>query len=170
MIARAQLRALRQSAEARLEADGRGRQARRLDTLTSGNLHDAVNVWASSGTHDVHGDISGWDTSRVDIMASLFSCDHYPDFNEDISGWDTSRVTQMYQMFRCANSFDQAIGGWDTSKVEQMDSMFREAAAFNQDIGDWDVSKVQTLQSTFESASVFNQNIDDWGRRRRRRR
>lgn len=137
MIAHAQLRALRQSAEARLEADGRGRTARRLNTLANkGELISAINNMDNNGEHGALGHISGWDTSEINDMNGVFSpasCgsgSYYqgPDgFNGDISGWDTSRVTHMYQMFECANSFNQAIGAWDTSKVTVMQKMFKGA-------------------------------------------
>ena len=137
MIARAQLRALRQSAEARLEADGRGRTARRLQKPSGNQLEDALEQMID-GEHDQWGHISVWDTSQITDMSKLFSpstCDggrgdYNPanPFNDDISGWDTSRVTHMHQMFGCASSFNQPIGGWDTSKVVAMQNMFQGVA------------------------------------------
>ena len=51
------------------------------------------------------GNISGWDTSAVTDMSSLFygesTC------NPDIGAWDVGSVTTMYHMFNSASAFNQ---------------------------------------------------------------
>lgn len=110
------------------------------------------------------GDITGWDTSCIINMASMFKGSN---FNQNISGWDTSNVIDMNQMFYDYTIFNQDIGGWDTSSVQDMSFMFCNNLYFNQDIGGWDVSQVTSMNDMFcgqsEIAwSPFNQDISSW--------
>jgi surface protein len=105
-------------------------------------------------------DISLWDVSNVNTMASMFQSASA--FNQDIGGWDTGNVTLMNQMFNLASAFNQDIGGWDTSNVTSMSSMFQSASSFNQDISSWDVSNVTSMSTMFDTASSFNQDISSW--------
>lgn len=63
-------------------------------------------------------------------------------FNQDISGWDTSNVTDMISMFLLAKQFNKNISSWDTSNVTDMSYMLYGASSFNQDISSWNVNKV----------------------------
>jgi surface protein len=87
-------------------------------------------------------------------------------FNEDISGWDTSNVTIMSSMFKGCSAFNQDINsvgnGWNVSSVTDMSSMFEGCSAFNQDISNWNVSSVTDMSSMFEGCSAFNQDISNW--------
>lgn len=56
----------------------------------------------------------------VDLLNTFQGCS----FTADISGWNTSSVTTMNSMFYSATSFNQPIGGWNTSSVIDMDMMF----------------------------------------------
>ena len=77
-------------------------------------------------------------------------------FNGDISGWDTSQVTTMESMFREASAFNQNIGKWDTSQVINMEQMFYRASAFNQDISGWTGTAATTSQvDIFVEATAF---------------
>merc|ERR1719491_2057088 len=60
-------------------------------------LVSAVNAWISSTDTTYGPTINEWDVSRVDDFSSLFS--FYPAFNDNISGWQTSQVTNMGSMF-----------------------------------------------------------------------
>jgi len=104
-----------------------------------------------------YGDITGWNTSCITNMQSLF---YASDFNQDISGWDTSQVTKMESMFQVNHYFNQPIGSWNTSKVTTMRSMFIEAP-FNQDIGSWDTGSVTNMYGMFY-ATPFDQDIGGW--------
>lgn len=105
-----------------------------------------------------YGDITGWDTSCVTNMHSMFTAS---DFNQDISGWDTSSVTDMGSMFSGASSFNQAIGSWDTSSVTDMSVMFYNTP-FNQSLSGWDTSSVTDMSNMFNSAYDFNGDITNW--------
>jgi surface protein len=85
-------------------------------------------------------------------------------FNQNISLWDVSKVENMASMFENASSFNQSIGGWDVSKVENMRAMFIGATLFNQDIGNWGikVSEVTNMSNMFKGATSFNQDIGNW--------
>ena len=117
-----------------------------------------------SGGDDPNGDaipdITGWDTSSVTNMGSMFY--GASAFNQDIGDWDTSSVEGMDYMFYGASAFNQDIGDWDTSSVTNMGFMFYEAATFNQNIGGWDTSSVWDMSFMFEGASKFDQNIASW--------
>ena len=45
-------------------------------------------------------------------------------FDGDISKWDTSKVNTTYQMFSSASAFNQDIGSWNTEEVTDMDICF----------------------------------------------
>ncbi|CAL6298263.1 unnamed protein product [Bathycoccus prasinos] len=79
-------------------------------------------------------------------------------FNGDISGWDTSQVTTMESMFREASAFNQNIGKWDTSHVINMEQMFYSASAFNQDISGWTGTAATTTAAVdiFLDATAFH--------------
>jgi len=79
-----------------------------------------------------------------------------------ISGWDTSEVTDMSSLFSGAESFNQPLDNWDVSNVTDMDSMFFEASAFNQPLDNWDVSNVTNMEWMFSGAKSFNQLLEKW--------
>jgi surface protein len=66
-----------------------------------------------------------------------------PVFNGDLSGWNTSKVIDMGSMFYNNSAF---VGGglenWDTANVSAMQKMFYGARAFSRDLSGWDVDAV----------------------------
>jgi surface protein len=105
-------------------------------------------------------DISGWDTSNITSMDSLFQ--GQMKFNQDLSNWNVSKVTSMSSMFAFNWLFDQNISNWNVSNVTNMYWMFTNAAIFNQDISSWDVSNVNNMDSMFYGTEKFNQDISNW--------
>ncbi len=108
-----------------------------------------------------------WNTSNVTDMSYMFAVERATmQFNGDISGWDTSKVQTMERMFSYTIYFNQPIQNWDTSSVTNMMSMFSHAYKFNQPLNTdgnrWNVSKVTTMASMFEDATAFNQYLSDW--------
>ena len=80
--------------------------------------------------------------SKARYLDSMF--EGATNFNQDISGWDTSKVGNMDSMFKGLrlngvnySSFNQDISGWNTTTVAFMDSMFENAQVFNQDLSKW---------------------------------
>jgi len=99
--------------------------------------------------------ISGWNTSRVNNMSSMFSfCDV---FNQPIGTWDLSNVTSINGMFNGATNFNQPLSGWGSTLtgVTSLQSLF-DRSAFDQDIGNWDVSRVEDISFMFDNNNVFN--------------
>ena len=126
---------------------------------------DAPNLSAVTSMHrmfagatNIHGDISGWDTSGVTDMSDMFNASS---FNQNLSTWDTSSVTNMVSMFN-SSSFNQDISAWNTSSVANMAFMFYYAPSFNQDISTWDTGNVTNMSGMFGHASSFNQDISVW--------
>ena len=107
-----------------------------------------------------YGHISGWDTSQVTDMSSMFVLAE--SFNQPLGNWDVSSVTKMNRMFDFASSFNQPIGNWDVSSVTEMAGMFNRAESFNQPIGNWDVSSVTDMSWMFSGAQSFNQPLGKW--------
>jgi len=124
--------------------------------ITQSNIQTAVDAWVSNPTTATatYGDISGWDTSLVTDMSSLFK--NKSTFIGDISNWDVSNVTNMHEAFRGASVFNGNIGSWNVSSVTTMEGMFYQASVFNQDISNWTVSNVTDMRSMFYQALAFN--------------
>lgn len=83
-------------------------------------------VWTDPGDSEHVEIVSGADTTSPTciIQAGLESI--------DISGWDTSNVSSMHSMFRIS-SFNRDIGDWNVSKVEFFTGMF-DGSLMNQDL------------------------------------
>jgi len=111
------------------------------------------------GASNFNQDINSWDVSSVTDMNNMFSTS---DFNSNISSWNTSSVIEMTGMFDTAVAFDQDINSWDTSKVTTMRYMFTGATSFNHPLDSWDVSLVTSMEGMFLGATSFNQNISSW--------
>lgn len=103
-----------------------------------------------------NGDISQWDTSKVENMNSMFI---YSIFNGDISGWNTSSVKDMSLMFY-HSGFNRDISKWDVGFVRHMTSMFSHSK-FNADISAWNVEKVQDMKAMFYN-SQFSGDTGNW--------
>ena len=107
-----------------------------------------------------NGDISGWDTTNVTDMSSMFVDAAL--FNQDISSWNVGNVTNMSYMFNGAIAFNQNLTNWDTSNVINMAFMFRDASSFNGDISGWDTQNVTDMPFMFYFAVNFNGDISGW--------
>jgi len=106
-----------------------------------------------------HGTIGSWDVSAVKYMSRLIllaPCK--ATFNADISGWDTSSVTNMFSMFNGATAFNQPLS-WDTSRVANMGSMFYKAEAFNQPLS-WNISSL-TINTAMGYMFMGNYALSD---------
>jgi len=69
-----------------------------------------------------------WDTSGV---TSMFALLNGTQVNADISGWNTSLVTNMSSMFRNNNAFDQDISSWDINQVTNFASFMTSASGLS---------------------------------------
>ncbi len=104
--------------------------------------------------------LNDWDVSQVTDMSTMFHANH--DFNQDLNNWDVSRVTNMESMFSRTSEFNGNISTWNVSQVTNMKYMFVQALAFNQDLNGWDVSQVTTMFEMFKHTGVFNKDISNW--------
>jgi surface protein len=105
-------------------------------------------------------DISGWNTSNVTSLYSMFNnCNK---FNQPLNSWNTSNVTNMTAMFIACSLFNRPLNNWLTNRVTEMRYMFHFATVFNQDLNDWDTSNVTTMEYMFSNARAFNQDIGKW--------
>lgn len=100
------------------------------------------------------------DLGRIEDLDLLFH--KFPDFNGDISTWNTSRVESMAQMF-LGSAFNGDISKWDVSRVQLMAGMF-ENSVFTGDISHWNVSSLIHCTGMFKN-SVFNGDIARWDMR-----
>ena len=95
-------------------------------------------------------DLSGWKTSRVNNMRSMFSeCSALKSI--DLSGWDTSNVENMSLMFFFCDTLESLdLSGWDTSNVENMSLMFCNCESLESlDLSGWKTSKVKDMNNIF---------------------
>jgi surface protein len=102
-------------------------------------------------------DLNHIEVGYVTDMSKVFNL--YPFFNGDISKWNTSKVEDMFGTFS-ESLFNGDISKWNTSKVLNMKSLFVESA-FNGDISNWDVSRVEDMSYIF-CWSKFNGDISNW--------
>ena len=120
-------------------------------TWASGNNYGTMKNWNTSLVTKMVGYV--W---YDDYTADFIGFGSKSSFNGDISGWDTSQVTTMESMFMEASAFNQNIGEWDTSQVINMEQMFYRASAFNQDISGWTGTAATTSQvNIFFDATAF---------------
>ena len=80
-----------------------------------------------------NGDISGWDTSNVENMSSMFydALEGSMSFTQDISGWDVSAVTSFdYMFYGNSVSINYSLENWVIRSNASMVSAFRYASAW----------------------------------------
>ena len=97
-------------------------------------------------------DLSGWDTGNVENMSSMFSqCNNLTTL--DVSGWDTGSVTDINHMFEyCGNLTTLDLSGWDTGSVRNMSSMFSYCTGLTTlDLSDFDTGSVIIMNYMFDS-------------------
>lgn len=82
--------------------------------------------------------------------------------SSNISEWDVSCVNSMASMFRDCHSFDEDLSGWDVRNVDDMSDMFRNAIAFNGDVSNWDVRNVEDFSGMFFNATSFDRDLSKW--------
>jgi surface protein len=107
-----------------------------------------------------NGDISKWDTSKVNNMARMFAGAVL--FNSDISKWDVSNVKDMRVMFYGAHSFNRDISKWNTRKVNNMARMFSDAYSFNFDISRWKVPNRYDREGMFHNTRALEHDMRRW--------
>ena len=139
----------------------------RFLTLHFQMFKDATSIGLGTGNWD-------WNTQFIENMQGMFV---NTQFNKDISAWDTSSVQTMASMFLDTGAFDQDISQWDVSNVTNFSFMFGNAglSTVNYDallIG-WDAQALeagmtfgggasQYCSPAAESARTHMINSDGW--------
>ena len=112
-----------------------------------------------------HLDLSGWNTSKVTSMDSMFfGCSSLASVG-DLSGWDTSSVASMGSMFQgCSSLAALDASGWDTSRVADMSRMFSGCSSLTSlDASNWDTSCVTDMASMFSGCSrLASLDLSSW--------
>jgi surface protein len=92
----------------------------------------------------VGGDLSGWDTSRVETMMGMFQmATTFKGYG--LWAWDVSNVRDFGRTFSECHSMDTDLSAWNTSSAVLMDAMFLEAISFAGDLTPWDTSRVEDM-------------------------
>ena len=109
-------------------------------------------------------DLSGWKTSNVKNMSSIFyGCYNLKSLN--LSGWKTPNVKDMAWMFGdCKNLESLDLSGWDTSNVKDMRWMFCDCYSLKSlDLSGWDTHNVWYMDNMFRDCpapyEVVNKKI-----------
>jgi surface protein len=125
---------------------------------------------------DINTNGSYWNVSNVVNMISVF--EETTNFNGNITGWDTSKVESFSRMFFNAKAFNRDINTngsyWNVSSATDLSFMFGGAIAFNQNIGGWNLSNVTDMTNIFYrdvsvdpdsamSAENYNAILIGWG-------
>ena len=72
----------------------------------------------------------------------------------DLSGFDTSKVTDMNSMFRATAITILDLSSFDTSKVTDMITMFRDATITTLDLSSFDMSNVSSTNGMFRDSTI----------------
>jgi len=135
-------------------------QGGNLSGWNTGKVKDMQFMFFNAAAFD--GDLSTWDVSNVENMASMFSgAKEFKGGN--LSGWNTGKVKDMSSMFFDAAAFDGNLSGWKVENVENMASMFSRAEKFKGgNLSGWNTGKVKDMSSMFFKAAAFNGNVNGW--------
>lgn len=97
-------------------------------------------------------DLSGFDTSNVTDMGSMFDgCSNLKSL--DLRSFDTAKVTDMGNMFcLCSNLASLDISSFDTGKVEDMSFMFSYLDLDSLDLGHFNTQNVTVMSYMFSGS------------------
>ena len=144
-----------------IEKQGENVSIRNLDVSL---LKDLSNLFYSSLVGVKTLDLSGWKTSGVKNMCSMFfACKDLESL--DVTGWDTSNVEDMNNMFwNCDNLESLDLSGWDTSNVKDINSMFCDCNNLKSlDLSGWNTSKVVNMGWVFRwCESLESLDLSGW--------
>ena len=95
-------------------------------------------------------DVSGWDTSSVTSMGSMFSgCSSLQQL--DVSNFDVSKMKNFEAIFfRCSSLQSLDVSKWDTSSATYIYATFCSLRLELLDFSGWDVSNANNLSRIIE--------------------
>ena len=87
----------------------------------------------------------------------FYDCSHLRTL--DVSGFDTSNVTAMNSMFDGCSSLEELdVSGFNTSKAVKLWSMFKDCSSLKKlDVSGFDTSKADTLKEMFSGCSTLTE-------------
>ncbi len=85
-------------------------------------------------------------------MSYMFAGTH--SFNQDISRWDVSSVENMASMFEKAKSFNQPLNEWDVRNAIFRTSMFKNAVNFNQPLDRWQFFEKELIKTSYHKVCL----------------
>jgi surface protein len=108
---------------------------------------------------------SGWDTSSCTTLGSTFrGCKSLTSL--DLSNWNTSKVTAMSYLFHgCEKLTSIKFGsGWDTSSVTDMSALFWGCKSITSlDLSTWNTSNVTNMYTMFcYDEALTTVNVSTW--------
>ncbi len=129
---------------------------------------DVANLTALSGSFSGLAfkdmDLSGWNTEKVNNLASTFSSNSKL-VNLNLSGWNTLNVTYMMGIFQNDNLLQNInLDRWTAPNVTDMQSMFNGCSSLAElDLDDWDVHSVTNLNNMFAGcSSLVKISMNNW--------
>ena len=124
--------------------------------LSSFDTSNVVSMW--NMFHLCSAEIIGlnlFDTSQVDDMGCMFRSYLY-EGTLDLSGFNTSNVGSMASMFDRCRARKLILSSFDTSNVAIMESMFAECEVVNLDISNFKLDSLENADSMFFSCKAKN--------------
>ena len=124
--------------------------------------------WFNYFTNCTEYNLAKLDMSKVTSMEAMFR--NNPKLtNLDVSGWNTSNVTNMDSVFEDCTSLKNIVGlaDWNTAKVEDMYGMFENCMSLQKltDISGWNTAKVSNMNLLFAGMSNLRElDITNWSR------
>ncbi len=91
-------------------------------------------------------------TSLKNVLSSDNKNNIYGNFNGIISGWDTSNITNMKSLFGASTKFNDDISKWNVNKVTDMTDTFVSTSPFNKNLSKWNVDKVIYCKDAFKTS------------------
>ena len=144
-----------------------------VSNFDTSNVTDMAFMFAGSGSSTSYmklkniGNLSGWNTSKVTSMASMFQkCSSLTSVG-NLSNWKTGNVTSMDGMFDYCSSLTSVgdLSNWNTGNVTSMRRMFIKCSSLASvgNLAGWNTSKVTTMNRMFfNCASLVSVNLYNW--------
>ena len=101
-------------------------------------------------------DYSGFDTSKIVTMTSMFNSCRALESVGDLSGWDVSSCTTFGSMFlHCHSLQNLSVRGWDTTGADNISQIFRNTNVLSSiDLSNWVIPTATNQSNIFTGSGV----------------